>query len=297
MSSILRVDEIQSVAGTTVIGTSGSTVYSDAAVSFPQYTDSTIPESIETGEIFYNLTSHLLMYWNGTEAIAISYYDANIVTDALIMHLDAGNPQSVNGTGDFLWKDLSANKLHATVVGTNYWTSSQGGFWNYPGGDQTANYIIMPKEAARATDGYWTLETWLRPNSVSATRYFHSMATTGNDNAHINQQTDTTIGIWNGTGSFSITNGTWYQFVERRQGSSNGDIFLNGGNKTASSNITDISVAEGWILNQEQDSILGGFDAAQAPNIDFAICRLYNRALSDAEINQNFQAQRSRFGI
>lgn len=297
MSSILRVDEIQSVAGTTVIGTSGSTLYSDTAVSFPQYTDTTIPESIETGEIFYNLTSHLLVYWNGTKSVPITYYDSDIVADGLVMHLDAGNPQSVNGAGDNLWKDLSPNKLHATVIGTNYWTSSQGGFWNYPGGDQTTDYILMPKEACRLTDGYWTMETWLRPNSVSGTRYFHSMASSTTDNVKLSQQTDTSIGEWNGSGSFTTTNGTWYQYVERRQGSNTGHIFLNGGNKTSATNITDISPTEGWVLNQEQDSVLGGFAATQAPNIDFAICRLYNRALSDAEITQNFEAQRSRFSI
>ena len=301
MSSILRVDEIQSVSGNTVLASSGELLYSDVPVSFPQYETAFIPETIETGEIFYNLTENKLQYWNGIEAVNIAYYDAGIVTDGIVLHLDAGNRQSISGNTDFLWKDLSPNRFSANVIGTNYWTSSNEGFFNYPGGDQTSDYILMPKEAARLTDGYYTLECWLRPNAVTATRYFNSMARVGNDNVKISQQTNTTIGVWNGS-SFNITNGNWYQYTERRSGSDSGVQFLNGGTLSGGSQqstgaIYDIQLTEGWILNQEQDAVLGGFDAGQAPNIDFAIVRLYNRALSDAEISQNFEAQRSRFGI
>lgn len=297
MSSILRVDEIQSLSGDTVLGSVGELLYSDVPVSFPQYEVDFIPETIEVGEIFYNLTDNVLQYWNGTTGVTIVYYDAGLVTDGLVLHLDAGNRQSYSGNlSDRAWTDLSPNRFSAAIIGTNYWTSANGGFFNYPGGDQTSDYILMPKEAARLTEGYYTMETWLRPNSVSGTRYWNSMASSTTDNVKISNQTNTSIGVWNGS-TIAITNGTWYQYVERRQGSDTGTQFLNGVNTQSSGAMYDISPTEGWVLNQEQDSVLGGYDAGQAPNIDFAIVRLYNRALTDAEILQNFETQRSRFGI
>jgi hypothetical protein len=42
---------------------------------------------------------------------------------------------------------------------------------------------------------------------------------------------------------------------------------------------------------------LMGYTGASWPNIQYALVRSYTKALSPAEVQQNYQAHRSRFGI
>ena len=66
------------------------------------------------------------------------------------------------------------------------------------------------------------------------------------------------------------------------------------GNYTAANNLTS---TEGWVLNQEQDSVLGGFAASQAADMGCYSIRLYNKSLSSSEVKQNYNALRGRFGL
>jgi len=53
--------------------------------------------------------------------------------------------------------------------------------------------------------------------------------------------------------------------------------------------------AYGWVLNQEQDGTLSGFDASQATDIAVSSIRLYNKTLSQDEVLQNYNATAARF--
>ena len=84
-----------------------------------------------------------------------------------------------------------------------------------------------------------------------------------------------------------------------RNGSDTGTFYKNGGNPTSSTSISVINgVANGgWILNQEQDTVGGSFDTSQNYRGAFMIVKLYNKALTASEIQQNFNALRGRFSI
>lgn len=224
------------------------------------------------------------------------------ITDGLVLYLDAGITESYSGTGT-TWSDLSGNNYDASIVGSSVWDSGYGGQFDWGNIGQITQYIILDSAAAQATGSNYTMEYWMAPAAQGTPgRHFCSMATTSNFNYYLLKQTNNFLERFNDgseVGSIDYTPDTPLQFCVVRNGSDTGTFYKNGGNPTSAANITQINAVDvgGWILNQEQDSLGGGFD----PNQNFIgammIIRLYNRALSETEIQYNFLAQKGRFGI
>jgi hypothetical protein len=222
-----------------------------------------------------------------------------IVEDGLVLYLDAGNRNSYPGSGT-TWYDLSSWGGTATISGTNVWNDTYGGQFDFGESSQTVNYITLPHGAAQFTGTSYTMEFWMKPDFSSSTpKYFSSMASVANDNLFLLQQNISSLQPWNGTGSIPYSEDEYLQFCVVRNGSDTGTIYKNGGSATSATNITVINGVStgGWILNQEQDSVGGGFDSSQNYRGAFMIVKLYNRALTAAEIQQNFNAIRGRYGI
>jgi len=216
-----------------------------------------------------------------------------IVTDGLVLCLDAANARSYPGTGA-TWYDLSPYGHTASIVGTSTWNSSYGGEFDFSSG-QTTQYISLPYQAAALTGSYYTMEFWMRPRSVG-TRYFCSMSSGSNHNYYILQNTST-IQRFGGTGSVSYSQDEAIQFCVVRDNSNTGKFYKNGKFSTNSTSITTISstVSGGWILNQEQDSLGGNFDPDQNFIGAFMMIKLYNKALTPDEIRQNYLATKGRY--
>jgi len=219
--------------------------------------------------------------------------EENIVTSGLTLYLDAGNYDSYSG--GTTWYDLSGNNYDADIFGTSVWNNGKFDFGNIA---QTTQYIRLPHAAAQSTGTDYTLEFWMQPVS-SGTHYFNSMATSGNNNYYILQQNATTIQRYTGNGSISYSNNEIFQFCVVRDGSDTGLLYKNGVSATTSTNITVINGVDngGWMLNQEQDTVGGSFDASQCYRGAFMVVKLYNRALSATEVLQNFNAIKHRFGL
>ena len=224
-------------------------------------------------------------------------YNPRIVTDGLVLALDAGNTKSYPGSGT-TWTDLSGNGYNATISGTSVWNNTKGGQFDYGNVAQTSQYITLPHQAAQSTGSSYTMEFWMKP-VTSGVRYFCSMANIADDNYFVLQQNNTTLQRYQGSGTIPYSNDEYLQFCVVRNGSNNGTLYKNGGNATSTTNITEINLVDsgGWILNQEQDSVGGGFQSNQNYRGAFMIVKLYNRALSASEIQQNFNALRGRYGI
>ena len=224
-------------------------------------------------------------------------YNPSIVTNGLVLCLDAGNTKSYPGSGT-TWTDLSGNGNNATISGASVWNSTNGGQFDFGNVAQTTQYITLPHQAAQSTGSAYTMEFWMKPVSAT-TKFFCSMASGATDNYYILQQEATYLQRYGGSGSISYSNDEYLQFCVVRNGSDTGTLYKNGGNATSATGITLINAVSngGWILNQEQDSVGGGFDSNQNYRGSFMVVKLYNRALSASEIQQNFNATRSRFGI
>ena len=229
-------------------------------------------------------------------------YNPKIVTDGLLMCLDASNPKSYPGSGS-TWYDLSGNGYNGTFVGTISYTSGNGpnALFDWAA-SQTTDYVKFDVNSLQSlTDGFeWTIETILRLDNAVNTTYFHSMARAANNNHFIIQK---------GAGNYfpfneTLSNGTNSTFsageiihLTFKHSGSIQYYYKNGVYRAYYTSANDLSLTEGWVLNQEQDSVLGNFDPNQATDMAVNLVRLYNRPLSDAEITQNFEATRGRFGI
>ena len=223
-------------------------------------------------------------------------HNPKIVTDGLVLCLDAANPKSYPGSGS-TWKDISGNGHDATIVGTNQFVSDDLGKFDFRGAGQTTDYIIMPHAAAQSLGGAFTLSFWLQPE-ISGTRYFHSVASSGTSNYQIMIIDSSGISSYQGGSSVSASTNEIMMITLVRDSSDSGLLYKNT-ESGVSATLSDFSqvVNGGWILNQEQDSVGGGFDGSQNARCAFMSVCLWNRALTTNEITQNFQAFRGRYGI
>ena len=82
---------------------------------------------------------------------------------------------------------------------------------------------------------------------------------------------------------------TWYHMVGTSSGS-NHTLYLNGVNVgTASNSSTFRSSTDPYKV--------GSFDGGFHHPGDVSNCRIYNRGLSEAEVKQNYNALKGRFGL
>lgn len=222
-------------------------------------------------------------------------YNPKIATNGLILCLDPGNTKSYPGSGN-TWSDLSGNGNNLTMQGTLSFSSgaftSTATISNYWG----INPFNHPTTAV-------TVEMWALANSGSSSDGFWSYASTASDNNNLLYD-QTNLGIYGPTGfvatNISIADGVWRQLVRTSNRTSGAEILYINGQSVFSTTVlsgTNFTAGGSLILGQEQDSVGGSLDPNQALEGKYAIFRMYNRVLSAAEVSQNFQALRGRFGI
>jgi len=215
----------------------------------------------------------------------------NIVTDGLILNLDGSWPNSFSGTST--WYDLSPSKKNATLTNGPTLSTANGGSVQFDGTDdyatinQTLTTPITITGFIKYNDQAQGYNTWF--NSYPHTVLGISLNRLGGGQIYIY------IGNgsgWQGVpGIISSTNmvvNTWYHlaFVSNGSGST---LYLNGVNVGNS-----VYSPSGW----GSKYYLGWIEIATGEYLDGNIgnTQVYNRALSPAEITQNFYAQGYRFG-
>lgn len=82
-------------------------------------------------------------------------YNPNIVTDKLVLCLDAANAKSYSGSGTD-WKDLSGKGNHATLVNSpTYVQNSNGGYFSFDGDDAHATLPAIDLTGNEVTFSIW----------------------------------------------------------------------------------------------------------------------------------------------
>lgn len=228
-------------------------------------------------------------------------YSPKIVTQDLILCLDAANPLSFPGSGT-VWTDLSKFSRQATLAGTPASGSTYGGYIETPA-VQTSTYIILPEGAPQSlTSGIvFSIEIWCTLKDTGATRYFSSMVNSGGGNLFIIQKNASDLGIY----AVSLVSGTQptytvdvpMQLVIASNGT-NQFFYKNGVlSSTWGAPLNDIAATCGWIMDQEQDACKGAFDSNQNTYGWWHNIKMYNRCITAAEVAQNYNAVKTRFGL
>jgi len=223
-------------------------------------------------------------------------YNPRIVTDSLVLCLDAANTKSYGGSGTTV-TDLSGNGNNGTLVNGVGYDSGNGGSFSFDG---TNDYIDLPSSFAFGTSTF-SIECWVKADTLSgidAIYYSQSSNSSGfygvghNSNGNGFFLTD-----YNGSTRVSTVFGsnavvdTWYHLVFLKNASNQYVVYRNMVASTTN-NISTLS------LTSADPRI--GFNPASAAEIwdgNISNFKIYNRALTAAEVAQNFNALRGRYGI
>jgi len=226
----------------------------------------------------------------------------NIITDGLVLYLDAANPKSYV-SGSTTWNDISKGGNNGTLLNGFSYSNTNKGELNFDGVNQWVDFQNNPNLYFLGLAPY-TLSVWV--NITSTTNgIFHGLINReyGGPRNGYNlwfYRDPTVIAIaserFGNTGQrvtfillpINQCIGVWNQFTVTFDGTRL-ILYLNG-------LLTHSASANGNITNTS-----GVLQIARRQT-DFANCKMsnvliYNKSLSDIEVLQNFNTTRSRFGI
>jgi len=227
----------------------------------------------------------------------------NIVTNGLIMHVDAGNPASYPGSGT-TWTDLSGTISAGTLSNVTY-NSANGGYMSFAGTGTTAttlSYAAFPNNTVLDTQTP-TVELWVKPTYLGQPYFWF-------EKGIVNQQYE--IFTANGyiywrmvvggslvdltvTESAAGVSTTSWNHITATYASGTGRRIYRNATLVASDSLSGTIATNGRGVDLGAYFDGGGWDYRY--NGGIAICRVYNRALSITEIQQNYDAQKTRFGL
>ena len=237
------------------------------------------------------------------------HHNPRIITSGLVLALDAKNPKSYSGTGN-TWYDISGKGNHATKNGNAAnptWNSA--GYFTFAASDGStgANNIFTVTNSATLTD--------LSNITIQFICAMETKTPVGSDYGWMCIVTKGEEGNQRPGTSVHQDPGLRYYHIETPGGvNSSADLFTNAdytGDKwnIFQTRVSSVSGTQGW-LNGVQVSTAGGGTTGNTSPIyigsngyfelfkgKFASLYIYNRALSDSELVQNYQALRTRFGI
>ena len=221
------------------------------------------------------------------------HHNPRIVTSGLVLALDAGDVNSYPGSGT-TWYDLSGNGYNATLV--NSPTVAAQGITL----DGTNDYVYISHSGNLGfTSTDYTICIWHK-NLDSDTGYngiITNDAATDNAWKIFRDSGETYYQARSGATTLSFANytvGRFHMYTTTWAGG-NMQVYLDGvaGNSTtgASTPTSQSNIAFGSY--RYNNATAGQFLENQVIGPTF----LYNRALSATEIEQNYLAQKSRFGL
>jgi hypothetical protein len=231
-------------------------------------------------------------------------YNPRIVTDGLVLALDAGNVKSYPGSGT-TWNDLSGSGNNGTLVNGVGYTASNGGALSLDGTNDRGTFISPITSSSPQT-----YEVWVKaiPSNTAADGFGYvlhnnSVAPTigsaymGIGYAGSTLQTREIFAFFNGAawttmGTGVIGNTTTVRQIVLTWNGSAQTAYVDGVQRVSQS-------LSSTPANFSTTTSFGDFrDSAYRPIVgDIYSVKVYNRALTAAEIQQNFNALRGRFGI
>jgi hypothetical protein len=220
---------------------------------------------------------------------SINAYPA-IVTDGLVLNLDAGNRKSYPGAGT-VWTDLSGNGNTGTLTNGPTYSSSNGGSIVFDG----ANDYIQTQYTTQLND--FTICSWFKNNSSSGyARIADKNFDTGFWFGSINSPTLWGGGVkqTNNYNSITLSTNQWHFLVMVRTGTSlkvYGDGITNTNTTVCGSGFIDTTALSLGATINDGDGQRDWFTG------NIAQISIYNRALTATEVQQNFNATRRRYGI
>lgn len=255
-------------------------------------------------------------------------YNPRIVTDGLVLALDAGNPKSYPGSGT-TWTDLSGNGYDATQTGSRVSYNSTESAWEFTGTfDTTADgiYITGLNYVTGSSDAIsnLTIESWIKCNSGTTEHTNDQRIIVSFDRSSVFRfaiGSDSIVGaegkpsFMDPTGSSGVGDNVatsfsgdlrddqWHQVCVTFSSTAlkyyvDGQLVHteSGSFDPITNQLTGETPRYGWIGNGSEASVAGGLIGPGHLFYGFiAKLSMYYKTLNDQEIQQNYNATKSRF--
>ena len=213
---------------------------------------------------------------------------ASIITTGLVLNLDAGNAASYPGTGT-TWTDLSGNGNNATLVNGTSYSSANGGTMVFDG---VNDYALGAMNNFNNSTSF-TQTVWMNSDTIKNDQFLISLIGGPPSQLYVGFASNGLGGV--GTrnyGNFetdsSLSLNVWYMVTCTRSSTGIGKIYVNNqlkatGNFNALGTVTQYNIGRYGGGNYHFGGKIGA-------------SHVYNRDLTLSEIQQNFDATKSRFG-
>lgn len=234
--------------------------------------------------------------------MAISY-NPLAATTGMVLCVDSGNVRSYTGSGTS-WSDLISPANNGTLVGSPTYSSTFGGIIGFNGTNQYADCGYNP-----------TIYNLTNNFSVEVfVRWTGAVATTGNGQWFLaNVDLSTTVGGMQlgyvpGSGIMLSTYGnlnqvvynnnpvinTWYHIIGTKSSTNGYVLYINGVQVATTADNTAAGAASRnlRIAHRERDGASLGYFPGNIP-----VVRIYSSVLTAAQVTQNFNALRGRYGV
>lgn len=225
-------------------------------------------------------------------------HGASVVRDGLVLHLDAANPKSYPGTGT-TYTDLSIKGNNGTLInGVGYSTNNSGCFV-FDGVNDTIDCGPVPEIGASLTG--LTVSAWVYSTSASTRCILENGTLYTTNTFYLFQENSSyfTFEVYGGAydavfASYVYQLNTWYNLVGVWSSNNRVDLYTNG----VLTSGTRIGQVRSSVINGNTNLFVGTRAGTSYPfSGSIGDVKLYNRALSAAEIKQNFEALRGRYGV
>jgi hypothetical protein len=228
-------------------------------------------------------------------------YSPRIITDGLVLSLDAGDKNSYPGSGT-TWTDLVGG-VELTETGSPTWSPNgyfSGGASDSYKQETTSIGIVLTTQVTlcvwyrKTGTGYSSnqriVEVW-GGGTVSAGHILNINSNSGDTEMWLNDNgNETNSRFITTTTDDTFADDVWHYMVGTYSSPAL-NIYMDGSlNKTGSAAVTTA-------LDDINYISVGAYSSSYYMTGDIAIVQIYNRAISAVEVSQNFNAQRSRFGV
>jgi len=219
-----------------------------------------------------------------------------VVTDGLMVYLDAANPRSYSGAGN-TWYDLRGNRNFTLQNTPSFIANSAGGSIGF-----TAANSQYATASSLSTMVNWTVEVWLFHTGVSTGAYPAIICEAlggGNINfalfnpnysvSNFQLQTGYYAGnVWYWTDNYNIAQNNWYHIIGSYDGS-NIKLYVNSVLQLTTASSTTPSSSNSGIY------LMRRWDSADYYGGRLSTVKIYNRALTAQEVLQNYNATKMRY--
>jgi len=294
----------------------GYTVYLNKESNGPSIHSITSDENLISftnkisGNNYTTVAECLVYYQTQDDKLCVNREIENIVTDGLVLNLDAGYAPSYPTTGT-TWYDLSGFDNNGTLTNGPVYDSGSISF------DGSDDFVRIPNSSELQFGlGSFTAFAWVYPSGTNNVRIINNRGTgSGGSYKGYQFKLDQNSSNWNfydssiddATGNYKSCNGcgsyyplnNWYYINMIYETQNELRFYVNG--------VLDgtLSVGTYGSLTNSLPTAIGaaissnGVEGSKSQyyNGKMPVVGLYNRALSATEVLQNYNAQKHRFGL